>query len=212
MSDPHPPSTALDDHVTSLDGEGADEAATPVPAKKRRRGNALTEWLIVLAVAVGAALIVRQFVLQQFAVSGESMEYTLHDGDRVLVNKLSYRLHDPRRGDVVVLKSLQGTSERDLIKRVVGLPGETVEWHDCSLFIDGREVVEPYLDQPLIHEGTTPCGPDQAKITVPDGSVFVMGDHRNNSMDSRNLGPIKDSLIVGRAFVVVWPSSDWRWL
>ena len=96
----------------------------------------------MIGVAVSAALLVRAFVLQQFAVSGYSMINTLHDGDRVLVNKLSYRLHDPRRGDVVVLKTIEGAGERDLIKRVVGLPGETVEYRSCMLYIDGRELVD----------------------------------------------------------------------
>jgi signal peptidase I len=124
-----------------------DSPARPTKPKPKHKANAWLEWIVVIVVAVGAALIVRAYVLQQFAVSGTSMITTLHDGDRVLVNKLSYRMHDPRRGDVVVLKTMESVGERDLIKRVVALPGETVEYRSCVLYIDGRKLVEPYLDR-----------------------------------------------------------------
>src|SRR3954447_19184242 len=129
--------------ATMIDDSGgkAEPAAPP-----RRKRNTLLEWLIVIAVAMTSALVVRAFVVQQFAVDGTSMMTTLHNGDRVLVNKLSYRLHDPHRGDVVVLKTIEGVAERDLIKRVVGLPGETISYENCVLKIDGNVVDEPYLD------------------------------------------------------------------
>jgi signal peptidase I len=200
----------MSDHL--LPGEFLDRA-TPVPEPEpepRRRLNAWLEWVIVVVVAVTAALGVRAFVLQQFAVSGHSMDTTLHDGDRVLVNKLSYRLHDPNRGDVVVLKTLEGAGERDLIKRVVGLPGETVEYRACTLYINDRELVEPYLDPMVVTPNS--CGPDQAKVTVPADYVFVMGDNRPGSKDSREIGPVKYADLLGRAFVVIWPKDDWQWL
>ena len=184
---------------------------TPVaPPKARRRGSVWTEWFVVIAVAISAALIVRSFVLQQFAVSGHSMDTTLHDGDRVLVNKLSYRMHDPNRGDVVVLKTIEGAGERDLIKRVVALPGETVEYRSCVLYIDGRELIEPYLDPQVVT--TTACGQDQSAVVVPDEFVFVLGDNRAGSKDSRDLGPSSYDDLIGRAFVVIWPMDDWTWL
>ena len=186
-----------------------DTAPSPAPRRKKR-GNAFTEWVIVIGVAVSAALLVRAFVLQQFAVSGYSMINTLHDGDRVLVNKLSYRLHDPRRGDVVVLKTIEGAGERDLIKRVVALPGETVEYRSCVLYVDGRELVEPYLDPAVVTN--TSCGEAYPLEVVPDDSVFVMGDNRPGSKDSRSLGFITYGNLIGRAFVVIWPAGDWRWL
>jgi signal peptidase I len=195
--------------VAPMDDDEDDTSPAPAP-RRRKRGNALTEWIIVIGVAVSAALLVRAFVLQQFAVSGYSMITTLHDGDRVLVNKLSYRLHDPRRGDVVVLKTIEGAGERDLIKRVVGLPGETVEYRSCILYIDGRELVEPYLDPAVVTPSS--CGEAQPPIEVPDDSVFVMGDNRPGSKDSRALGPITYDNLIGRAFVVIWPAGDWRWL
>ncbi|MEI7547038.1 MAG: signal peptidase I [Actinomycetota bacterium] len=190
--------------------EMVDSDPTDVPAKRRRKSSSWIEWFVVIIVAVTAALLVRQFVLQQFAVSGSSMYSTLHDGDRVLVNKLSYRLHDPRRGDVVVLKTIQSVGERDLIKRVIALPGETVEYRACVLYINGRKLVEPYLDSKVVTP--TNCGGERSALTVPDKAVFVMGDNRGGSKDSRDLGPIAYGDIIGRAFVVIWPAGDWRWL
>lgn len=186
-----------------------DEEPVPTPTK-RKKGNVWVEWFIVVAVAISAALLVRAYVLQQFAVEGDSMKSTLHTGDRVLVNKLSYRLHDPRRGDIVVLKTLESADERDLIKRVVALPGETVEYRDCVLLVDGVVVVEPYLD-PLIVNAPN-CGPAQTPLVVPEDAVFVMGDNRPGSKDSRVLGAISYDDLIGRAFVVIWPIGDWQWL
>lgn len=200
--------SVMSDQVDHLIDEDLDPQPPAAPPKKK--GNAWVEWLVVIFVAVTAALVVRQFVLQQFAVSGHSMDTTLHDGDRVLVNKMSYRLHDPNRGDVVVLKTIEGAGERDLIKRVVGLPGESVEYRNCVLYIDGKELVEPYLDPTVVTP--TACGGDQAPITVPQDSVFVMGDNRGGSKDSRDIGPVDYSDLLGRAFVIIWPTSDWAWL
>jgi signal peptidase I len=188
-----------------------DESSDPQPpAPRKPKSNAWTEWIIVIVVAVTAALVVRAFVLQQFAVSGHSMDTTLHNGDRVLVNKLSYRLHHPNRGDVVVLKTLEGTGERDLIKRVIALPGETVEYKSCVLYINGKELVEPYLDPAIVTPSS--CGGDQTKLTIPAEHVFVMGDNRGGSKDSRDIGPVEYQNLLGRAFVVIWPSRDWKWL
>jgi signal peptidase I len=192
-----------------------DEAFVPAsqPAPERRHRHLGFEVLAIAVVALGIATLLRIFVVQQFAVQGRSMLGTLHSGDRVLVNKLSYRLHDPRRGDIVVLKDVQPSVEdRDLIKRVVGLPGETVEYRRCELFIDGRRFSEPYLD-PLV-VGVDRCGPDQVPVVVEVDHVFVMGDNRGASLDSRAdvIGQVSFSNLIGRAFIVVWPTSDWRWL
>lgn len=180
-------------------------------AAPKKKMNPLVEWLVVVAVAITSALLVRAYVVQQFAVEGESMISTLQDGDRVLVNRLSYRLHDPRRGDVVVLQRFDSNAtERDLIKRVIGLPGETVEVRNCVVYIDDRPLVEPYID-PIIQERDG-CGSDQAPLQVPEGSVFVLGDHRGKSSDSRAFGPVAEDLLIGRAFVIIWPVGDWAWL
>jgi signal peptidase I len=187
------------------------DASTPTEALAKKKLNPVVEWFIVVAVAVTSAFIVRAYVVQQFAVEGESMLATLHDGDRVLVNRLSYRLHDPRRGDVVVLKRFDSTTtERDLIKRVIGLPGERVRFESCVVYIDDRPLQEPYIDPEI--QQRDGCGADQAEVTVPNDSVFVLGDHRGRSSDSRVFGAVADDMLIGRAFVIIWPTSDWAWL
>ena len=191
-------------------GGSADPAPRSAARRRRRLG---IDWLIIAVVALGAAFLLRMFVVQQFAVEGQSMLGTLHSGDRVIVNKLSYDAHDPRRGDIVVLKDVKQSVEvRDLIKRVVALPGETVEYRNCKLFINGDAVLEPYLDPSLV--GSHNCGDPQRPVEIEPDHVFVMGDNRGASLDSRTaaIGQIPYDHLIGRAFVVVWPTSDWRWL
>jgi signal peptidase I len=186
-------------------------AAAPSPEKLPSSARAFFDWVIVIAVALLVAFVVRTFVLAHFVVEGSSMYSTLETGDRVFVNKLSYRLHDPNRGDVVVLHQITGASERDLIKRVIALPGETVEIRNCSVLIDGQVLKEPYLDPEVVTP--TDCGGDYSLDgTVPENHVFVMGDNRAGSQDSRVIGPIDEDDLVGRAFVVFWPQSHWQWL
>jgi signal peptidase I len=208
--DPDPDSLSVEDEYDDVADPDSPSHLLD-PGKHKRSG--LAEWIIVVLVAISSALLVRAYVLQQFAVEGTSMLNTLHPSDRVLVNKLSYRLHDPRRGDVVVLKRIESNAqERDLIKRVVGLPGETVEYHDCQLFINGALIYEPYLD-PLI-VAPNRCGADQPAVEVQSEHVFVMGDNRGGSLDSRDssVGQVAYSNLIGRAFVVMWPFADWQWL
>ncbi len=160
----------------------------------------LVEWLVVLVGAVLVALILRTFLFQAFWIPSESMEVTLLKQDRVLVNKLSYRLHEVNRGDVVVFRrpDEEQAEIRDLIKRVIGLPGETVEGRDNAIFVDGNKLIEPYLDP---SEVISEFGP----VTVPEGEMFVMGDNRDESYDSRFFGTVAEDRIVGRAFVLFWP-------
>ena len=183
----------------------------PAPKKSPSGVRAFFDWVVVIAVALLVAFVVRTFVLAHFVVEGSSMYSTLETSDRVFVNKLSYRLHDPNRGDVVVLHQITGASERDLIKRVIALPGETVEVRNCSVLIDGRVLNEPYLDPEVVTP--TDCGGDYSlNGPVPVNHVFVMGDNRGGSQDSRVIGTINDDDLVGRAFVVFWPQSHWQWL
>ena len=156
--------------------------------------------------------------MQAFYIPSESMEPTLLVNDRVLVNRLSYKLHDVNRGDVIVfekpatLVSPVGAAEiKDLIKRVVALPGESVVFQDGDVYVDGRPLDEPYLPAGTVTQpgpgGATwdhRCTPDDPCV-VPEGTLWVMGDNRSNSEDSRWIGPIDQDLIVGRAFVTVWP-------
>jgi signal peptidase I len=158
------------------------------------------EWVVVIVGALLVALVVKTFLFQAFYIPSVSMDPTLKVGDRVLVNKLSYDFHDVRRGDIVVFKAPPGENSatvKDLIKRVIGLPGETVESRDGHIVIDGQPLKEPYL-----HGVVT--GAMEAK-TIRPGHVWVMGDNRPNSKDSRFFGDIDEHLIVGRAFVRVWP-------
>jgi len=175
-----------------------------------RGAKAFFDWALVVVIALVVALGVRTFLLAHFVVEGSSMYSTLETGDRVFVNKVSYRLHDPNRGDVVVLHEIRGTSERDLIKRVIAVGGEEIEMRSCEVRVGGQLLLEPYLDPTVVTPGN--CGGDFGPLIVPEGTVFVMGDNRAGSQDSRALGPILLDDIVGRAFVVFWPRSNWQWL
>jgi signal peptidase I len=141
------------------------------------------------------------------------MEPTLHgcggcQPDRLLVDKLSYRLHAVHRGDVVVFHRPTGAPIEDtnLVKRVVGLPGDMLTASQGVVYINSRPLTEPYVN--IACNGTRDFGP----TTVPAGDVFVMGDNRCDSLDSRSFGPVPQSLIVGRAFVIVWPLNRIHWL
>jgi signal peptidase I len=165
-----------------------------------------------VVLALGAALLVRVYVLQQFYISGPSMETTLFGDNRVLVNKLSYRLHGIHRGDVVVFDRVttsDGTvSHDDLIKRVIALPGDTIEIKNCVVIVNSKPTVEPYLDQEVLGQvdPVNRCRVTNMPVqTIPKKKIFVMGDNRPESFDSRSFGPISESLVVGRAFAVVWP-------
>ena len=198
---------------SAVDAETGTEApqTESVRSKLSPGTRAFVDWVVVVSVALLVAFVVRGYVLAHFVVEGSSMYSTLETGDRVFVNKLSYRLHDPNRGDVVVLHQLSGVSERDLIKRVIGLPGETVEVRNCNVLIDGMILNEPYLDPDVVTP--TNCGGDYTLDgVVPDDHVFVMGDNRGGSQDSRVLGTISEDDLIGRAFVVFWPRSNWQWL
>ena len=181
--------------------------------------KAIREWVTVIGVALFIAFIVRGFVLQQFYISGPSMESTMFQNNRVLVNKLSYRLHDVHRGDVVVFDRVTTdgveVQHDDLIKRVIGLSGDTVSISDCVVSVNGVKVDEPYLnDYDLAQPNPDDrCRvPEMASTTVEPGHLFVMGDNRPESFDSRMFGTIEDDLVVGRAFVIIWPLGSFHWL
>ena len=180
---------------------------------------------MVGGLALVVAILVKTFVAQAFFIPSESMLPQLEVGDRIVVSKLAYRLHDPNRGDIVVFDSptprrepedplpervLRGLVEAvgvvapstdEFVKRVVALPGERVEGRGGHVYVDGREVVEPYLPA-----GTATA--EFAPVTVPPDALWVMGDNRPNSADSRTFGPIRRSTVVGRVVFRVWPFSD----
>ena len=155
--------------------------------------------------ALLVAFLVKTFLVQAFYIPSGSMLPTLQEQDRVLVNKLSYRFGDVDRGDLIVFRGPdQAPGEvKDLIKRVVGLPGETVEARDGQVLVDGQVIDEPYLGDGIT---TGPLEPQ----TVPPGHYWVMGDNRGNSKDSRFFGAVDEDLIIGKAFVRVWPLNKIR--
>ena len=177
------------------------------------------EWVTVLVVALVIAITVRTLILQQFYISGPSMEATMFQDNRVLVNKLSYRLHDIHRGDVVVFDRVtvdgQIVQHDDLIKRVIAVGGETISIKDCQVFINGKLLVESYLNEYDLAQTALEdrCRvPMMDDMKIPDNQLFVMGDNRPQSFDSRMFGPIEEVLVVGRAFVIIWPFSAAKFL
>jgi signal peptidase I len=166
------------------------------------------EWLLVIVGALVVAYLIQLTSLQAFSIPSKSMLPTLHEGDRVLVNKWSYRLHDIHRGDVVVFArppEVTDTRIDDLIKRVVGLPGEEITIDGGRVLVDGEAIDEPYLASGTRTDpGPLACAPEDP-CKVPDGEIWVMGDNRTNSEDSRWFGSIPESTVVGRASVRIWP-------
>ena len=162
------------------------------------------EAVVVVAAAFLLAMLIQFLVLKPFVIPSESMEPTLDLGDRVLVNRLVYHFRDPERGDVIVFDP-PVASDEPYIKRVVAIGGDTVSVQGGKLWVNGEAQVEPYLKEPEIFE-------DFPEVTVPEGSVWAMGDNRNNSGDSRRFGPVSVKSIIGEAFAIYWPRDHWRGL
>lgn len=135
-------------------------------------------------------------------VDGLSMEPTLHSGEFVIVNRLAYRLGEPKIGDVIVFHP-PTDPEQEYIKRVIGLPGDTVVIANQQVMVNDRLLVEPYIAAAPRYKSSW---------TVPEGSLFVLGDNRNNSSDSHSWGPVPLENVVGKAVVVYWPPSEWGWV
>jgi signal peptidase I len=194
-------------------------------AERAKRFVGSTPFLILVAILV--AIVVKTFVVQAFYIPSASMEPTLDIGDRVFVNKFVYDFSDVHRGDVIVFenpnsaelpdRSIVGgflhwlgegigfaqPENEDFIKRVVGLPGETIEIRDNVVYIDGQVLDEPYLT-----EDAKRANGDLSPTRIPDDALFVMGDNRGNSADSRyGLGFVPLDKVIGRAFVIIWPPS-----
>ncbi|MGH3106589.1 MAG: signal peptidase I [Rubrobacteraceae bacterium] len=165
----------------------------------KKSGGGVLEFLIILLVSFVLVFgFVRPFVVEAFWIPSASMVPTLKYGDRVLVNKFIYRFTEPQRGDIIVFKSVEGDGQ-DLIKRVVGVPGDEIAVRGGKLFVNGEPQKEPYVNKKY---------PDRsfyAPTTVPKDHVFAMGDNRANSQDSRIFGPVPEKNIEGEAFLRFWP-------
>lgn len=173
------------------------------PAPRASRGRTVLRTLRDAVETVVFTLViffVIRHVVQNFRVEGFSMEPTLHPGQYLIVDKVSYRLHDPRRLDIIVFE-FPRAQRRDFIKRLIGLPGETVELRGGVVYIEGRPLEEPYLQQP----GQASFGP----VQVGPGEYFVLGDNRPNSSDSRTWGMLSRQDIIGRAWLSYWPPEAW---
>ena len=172
----------------------------------------LKEWGTPLLFAMILAFAIKMFVVAPYIVEGASMDPTLHDGDRLLVNKfISYVQEAPARGDIVIIKDVE--AEKHYVKRVIGLPGDTVEMKQDKLHVNGKELNEPYLSSNRSDAETMGMHltEDFGPINVPEDQLFVMGDNRLRSMDSRNgLGKIEVDEVVGKAEVVWFPFKDVR--
>lgn len=163
-----------------------------------RARNVLLETLETLALALLLFLAIN-FVSARIRVDGSSMVPSFHDGDYVIVNRLAYRLGEIQRGDVVVFP-YPLNPEEDFIKRVIGLPGDRVSVSGGQVYLNGTAIEEDYIDEPI--------RADVAEVIVPEGNVFVMGDNRNDSDDSRRWGPLSIDVIIGKAVFRYWPLAD----
>jgi len=171
-------------------------------------GRAVVEWGIVLVLALLAAFVVRTFIFQTFYIPSGSMEPTLKIGDRIIVSKLSYHLHSVSRGDIVVFHApaketvaCADPTVKDLVKRVIGLPGERISSLGNTIFINGHAIKQPWFP-------AVPLGPPIQAQTIPKNNYFVMGDNRGDSCDSRTWGTLPGSDIIGHVIFRIWPISQ----
>lgn len=210
--------TAPDEAPPSQGDPGSGASSQAGRSSNRVRG--VIEWVVVVGGAIVLALLIQTFLVQAFYIPSPSMESTLVENDRVLVNKLAYRFGDVGHGDVVVFERPPGEDGiKDLIKRVIAVEGDSLVIEGGVVSIDGQPIDEPYLDEGTfttesqgIYDPTDPSGTLHRCVAadpcvVPEGYVFVMGDNRSNSRDSRfvDVGYIEEDSIVGRAFVRIWP-------
>ncbi len=220
------------------ESEPAEEADAPTEAAEKKRS--MPFWMelpILIGVALVVAVIIKTFLFQAFFIPSGSMKETLQIDDRVLVSKVSYTFGDLAYGDVIVFDDPRGgfesstdgvgeravrnllesiglaTPESEFIKRVVALPGDTVELVMNQLLVNGVPVDEPYLAAVAVPPSTCASGGhDYGPQLIPEGHVMVMGDNRCHSSDGRRFGPVPEDAIVGKAFIIIWPPSRWSGL
>ncbi|WP_315003484.1 signal peptidase I [uncultured Selenomonas sp.] len=165
----------------------------------------IKDWIVSIVVAVALAMFIRTFIVELYVVDGPSMRPTLESEQRLVVNKFIYRFHPPEKGDVLVFQYPRDPS-RDFIKRVIAVPGDTIEIREGRVLVNDQLLTEDYILEKTRSE--------YPKATVPEGHIFVMGDNRNNSEDSRfaDVGFVPYDLIKGKAMLVFWPISAYKTL
>ena len=189
------------EHVPKTD---ADSGVVALRSRRARKlGGALVLWLRTLTAAAVYATLIMTFGFQVARVEGRSMEPTLHDRDRLVVNKLAYQLRDPQVGEVVMLLHPNNPGQT-LVKRIVAAPGDTVAFREGVVVRNGVASDEAFVPTSLR------SFEDRSPVVVPDGFYFVLGDHRNNSSDSRLFGPVPKKYILGRIQIRWWPVADAR--
>ena len=185
--------------LTAPEPAVGEQVSPVVPAKGRSRAfRWVIEVVVIVAAAFVLALLVQQFIVKPFAIPSPSMENTLLEGDRVLVNRLVYHFRSPARGDVMVFHPPGRVGSDPFIKRVVAVAGDTIAVHDGQLYLNGVAQDEAYVRE-------YPIEGDYPETLIADGYVWAMGDNRNNSGDSRVFGPVPVKSIMGEAFAVYWP-------
>lgn len=162
-------------------------------------GKEIGEWAVSIAIAVIVALLFQKYAFAQTEVHMNSMQDTLLQGQRLIENKFSYWFSEPRKGDIVIINGPE--SDRRLVKRIIGLPGDMIDIRNGSVYLNGQKVQESFV------KGRTLSNEMPVPYRVPDHKVFVMGDNREVSMDSRTLGPIDVSSIEGKVVFRIWPLS-----
>lgn len=168
----------------------------------------IISYIVCFLVTLVVVYLIVHFVGQRTIVEGESMQYTLMDGDNLIVDKLSYRFQEPERFDIIVFPvTEQDGRKTHYIKRIIGLPGETVQVTGGKIYING-EVLEESYGSEVIAEGYLAA----EEMTLADDEYFVMGDNRNHSTDSRIIGPIKREIILGKAWCRFWPLTEMKML
>ncbi|MFC2336650.1 MAG: signal peptidase I [Negativicutes bacterium] len=168
-------------------------------------GEEIKDWIVSIAIAIVLAFLIRYFIVELYLVDGPSMRPTLQSAERLVVNKFIYRFRTPERGEILVFRYPRDPS-RDFIKRVIAIPGDTIEIKDGRVYVNSTLLNEPYILSKT--RGNYPLA------TVPEGHIFVMGDNRNNSEDSRfaDVGFVPFDLIKGKAMLVFWPIGQFKTL
>ncbi len=164
-------------------------------------GEEIKDWVVAILIALVLSFIIRYFIVELYLVDGPSMRPTLQSAERLVVNKFIYRFRPPERGEILVFRYPKDPS-RDFIKRVIAIPGDTIEIKDGRVFVNQQLMNEPYI--------LSKTRGDYPLTTVPEGHIFVMGDNRNNSEDSRfaDVGFVPYNLIKGKAVLVFWPWDE----